>query len=263
MFKGDYNFFDYKYNIAGYDGQDFGGFPQKLYLIISFILIIGLLIILRKSSKKRVLTIIRIISIFLILFYISKTTWESVYDIKYTGSFNKYLLPFDTCSFVMLAGLISSFFKGKIKDYSDSWLVTGCVVGGFANMLFLNAFKYYPFLSFGAFYSMIWHLLMVFLGLLLIVTNYVDVNYKTILKGFLFHFCVSLVIIPIDFLYNFDFMLYKDLGGVPIFEDIATKLSTNNLGFINPIMMLILYFIAFNVVILIAMGIKKLIHVKK
>ncbi|MBQ6282878.1 MAG: YwaF family protein [Bacilli bacterium] len=258
MFRGNYNFFEYKYNIVGYTGQDYGGFAQKLYLIISVILMVILLISLRKSSKEKVLKIIRGISIFLILFYIGKTTWESVYDIKLSGSFNTGLLPFDTCSIPMLAGLIAGFGKGKIKKYAECWLCTGGIVGGFATMLFLNAFKYYPFLSFGAFYSMIWHFLMVFLGLLLIVTNYVDTDFKTVLNGYIFHVIISLIVIPIDFIFNFDFMLYKDLGGVPIFEGIASKLTSMNLQLLNPILMLILYFIAFNIVVMIPMFIKKI-----
>ena len=258
MFRGNYNFFEYKYNIIGYTGQDYGGFAQKLYLIISVILMIILLVSLRKSSKEKVLKIIRGISIFLILFYIGKTTWESIYDIKLSGSFNTGLLPFDTCSIPMLAGLIAGFGKGKIKKYAECWLCTGGIVGGFATMLFLNAFKYYPFLSFGAFYSMIWHFLMVFLGLLLIVTNYVDTDFKTVLNGYIFHVIISLIIIPIDFIFNFDFMLYKDLGGVPIFEGIASKLTSMNLQLLNPILMLILYFIAFNIVLMIPMLIKKI-----
>ena len=35
MFFGDYSFFDYKYNISGYSGQDFGGPGQHLYLALS------------------------------------------------------------------------------------------------------------------------------------------------------------------------------------------------------------------------------------
>lgn len=260
MFKGNYNFFDYKYNIPGYTGQDFGGSAQIIYLITSIILITALLIILRKSSKEKVLKIIRITSVFLLLFYIAKTSWESIYDIKITGSFNTGLLPLDTCSIIMLAGLISGFSKGKIKEYADCWLATGGVVGGISNMLFLNAFKYYPFFSFGAFYSMIWHFLMVFLGLLLMITKYINIEYKTIIKGFLFHLVISLIIIPIDFIYNFDFMLYKNLGGVPIFEDIASNLTSKGLQFINPIMMIALYFIAFNIVLIIPITIKKLNH---
>ena len=260
MFKGNYNFFEYKYNIISYQGQDYGGFAQYLYLFISIFLLIVLLMFMRKISKDKILKIIRVVSVFLVLFYIIKTAWESFYDIKYNGSFNWGLLPLDSCSIIMLAGIISGFAKGKIREYTDSWIATGSIVGGIATMLYLNAFKYYPFLSFGAFYSMIWHFLMVFLGLLLIITNYVQINYKTVLKGFAFHIIFSLFVIPIDFIFNFDFMMYKSLGGIPIFEDIATTFTQNGLSFINPVMMIILYFIAFNLIFLISNGIKILVN---
>ena len=263
MFSGDYGFFDYKYNITGYNGQDYGGLAQYVYLIISVILLVVLLIVFRKYSKKKVLKIIRIISIFLVIFYISKTTWESIYDIKLSGSFNTGLLPLDACSIIMLAGFISGFSKEKIKKYADSWIATGSIVGGIGTIVSLNAFKYYPFFSFGASYSMIWHFLMIFIGLLLIITNYVEISYKTVIRGFIFHLIISLFVIPIDYIFNFDFMMYKDLGSIPIFEDIATKLTQNGLGFINPIIMLILYFIAFSIVFMIPLLIKRIKKEKK
>ena len=262
MFRGNYNFFDYKYNITGYTGQDYGGFAQYLYLIISVIIMVTLLIILRKSSKGRVHNIIKVVSIFLTILYIAKTTWESIYDIKLIGSFNTGLLPLDTCSIIMLAGLISGFGKGKLKTLADSWLSTGGVVGGIATMIFLNAFKYYPFFSFGAFYSMIWHFLMVFIGLLIIVTNYVEIKYTTVVYGYIFHLLISLIVIPIDFIYKFDFMMYLNLGGIPIFEDIASYLTSINLQLLNPIMMSIIYYIAFNIVFIVPIIIKK-ISIKK
>ena len=258
MFKGNYSFFDYKYNIVGYSGQDYGGLAQYIYLIISIILLIILLIYFKKASKKKVLKIIKTLSIFLVVFYLFKTTWESIYDIKLEGSFNTGLLPFDACSIIMFAGIIASFTKGKVKKYALSWIATGGIVGGIATMLYLNAFKYYPFFSFGAFYSMIWHFLMVFMGLLLIVTKSVEINYKTVIKGFIFHLIFSLIVIPIDFIFDFDFMMYKYLGGIPIFEGIATKLIEKGLIILNPLLMLILYFLAFNIVFIIPILIKKL-----
>ncbi len=260
MFHGNYNFFDYKYNISNYTGQDYGSFPQYLYLIISVILLFILLIILRKESKKRVLKIIKFTSIFMIILYITKTSWESIFDIKLTGSFNTGLLPFDTCSIIMWASLIAGFCKGRIKKYAECWIATGGIVGGIATMLFLNAFKYYPFLSFGAFYSMIWHFLMVFLGLLLIVTKYIDLNYNMVIKGYIFHIIISLFIIPIDFIYNYDFMLYLNLGGIPIFENIASSLTSMNLQILNPLLMLILYFISFNIIYTLSIIIKKILN---
>ena len=193
----------------------------------------------------------------MIVLYIAKTTWESIYDIKLSGSFNTGLLPLDTCSIIMYAGLLAGFCKGKIGKAASSWLATGGVVGGVATMLYLNAFKYYPFFSFGAFYSMIWHFLMVFLGLLLIVTKHVDIKFSTVLYGFMFHFIISLIVIPLDFIFNWDFMLYLNLGGVPIFEDIASKLTAQNLQFLNPILMLVLYFIAFGIII----GVAKILSI--
>ncbi len=257
MFRGNYNFFEYKYNIENYHGQDYGSFAQYFYLIISIILIIVLLIILRKSSREKVNSIIKFIGIFMIVFYIIKTTWESYYDIKLSGSFNTGLLPFDTCSIIMYACLISGFCKGKVKKYADAWLVTGGMVGGIAAMLFLNAFKYYPFLSFGAFYSMIWHFLMVFVALLLVVTGYVKINYSVVLHGFAFHFVISIVVIIIDFIYNFDFMLYLHLSSIPYFEDIASKLTSMNMQMLNPLLMLFLYFVAFNIIYLFYLIIRK------
>ena len=266
MFHGKYNFFDYKYNIVGYNGQDFGSISQYLYLVISIIFLIVLLILLRKTKKERVLNVIRWISLFMIFFYIAKTTWESIYDIKKFGSFNTYLLPLDSCSMIMFASLLAGFSKGKLKSLSESWICTGGIVGGIATMVILNALNYYPFFSFGAFYSMLWHFLMVFLGCLLIVTNYVELNYKLVLKGFLFHFLFSLIVIPVDFINNLDFMMYLNLGSIPFFEGIASSFTAHSLQFLNPIMMLLLYFIAFNVIFLVAILLKKLIgglHGKK
>ena len=259
MFQGKYSFFDYKYNINGYNGQDFGSIAQYLYLTISIILLIVLLTILRKIKKEKVLKIIRFISLFMIFFYIVKTTWESIYDIKMFGSFNVYLLPLDACSMVMLTAFLAGFSKGKLKSLSECWLCTGGIVGGLATMVILNALNYYPFFSFGAFYSMLWHFLMVFLGCLLIVTNYVELNYKMVLKGFLFHFLFSLIVIPVDFIYDLDFMMYRNLGSVPFFENVASLFNSHGLQFLNPIMMLLLYFIAFNVIFLVAVLIKKVI----
>lgn len=256
MFTGDYGYFDYKGNITGYTGQDYGGFAQYLYLAISLVALIGLLIALRKVPKEKVLKLIGFLGIFLTVFYIGKTVWESYYDVKVTGAFNTGLLPFDTCSLIMPAGIMAGFGKGKIQRIAESWIATGGIIGGFATMLFLNAFFYYPFLSFGATYSMIWHFLMVFMGLLVLVSSRPPVRFSIVTEAFIFHLIASVIVIPVDFVYDFDFMLYRYLGHVPFFEGVATRLREAGFEFVNPVIMLILYFVFFAVVWLIAAGIK-------
>lgn len=248
MFQGSHHFFDYKYNITGYTGQDFGGTAQHLYLALSLVLIALLLIALRKLPREKVRLIVGIGGIFLTVFYLSKTSWESWYDIRQTGAFNPYLLPLDTCSFIMPAAILTGFGKGKLQQMAEAWVSTGSILGGFANMLFLNAFKYYPFFSFGAVYSMLWHFLMLFMGLLLIVTEQPPLRFSTALQGYRLHFWISIFVIPVDFIFCFDFMLYRELGGIPFFEGIAARFSQQGLAFLNPLMMLILYFAAFSLI---------------
>ena len=256
MFTGNYNFFAYKYNIPGYSGQDYGGIAQYLYLAISAVLLVALLIALRKTSHERMRRIIGFIGVFMTVFYIGKTSWESYYDITQNGGFNFWLLPFDSCSLIMPAAIIAGFAKGKVREVAEAWIATGGIVGGFATMLFLKAFNFYPFLSFGAFDSMIWHFLMVFMGLLVLVVTPRNIPFSIVTKGFLFHLAASAIVIPINYIWNFDFMMYKDLGGVPFFEGVASDLTERGLGFLNPLLMLILYFAAFSLIWLIAAGIK-------
>ncbi|MBR3423566.1 MAG: YwaF family protein [Clostridia bacterium] len=256
MFTGSYNFFDYKYNIPGYSGQDYGGIAQYLYLAISAVLLVALLVALRKTAREKALRLIGFIGIFMTLFYIGKTSWESYYDVRLNGGFNFWLLPFDSCSLIMPAAIMAGFAKGKVRAFAEAWVATGGIVGGFATMLFLKAFNYYPFLSFGAFYSMLWHFLMVFMGLLVLVVTPRNIPFSIVTKGFLFHLAASAIVIPINYIWNFDFMMYKDLGGVPFFEGVASDLTERGLGFLNPLLMLILYFASFSLVWLIAAGIK-------
>ena len=161
MFQG-YGFFDYKYNIPGYDGQDFDSPARLIYIIASFVLITLFLILFRKTKKEQVTLMMRIIGIFMVSIYLIKTTWESYYDITTGRGFNLGLLPFDTCSLIMPTMIVAGFAKGKAQKAASAWIATGGIAGGISNLLFLQALKYYPFFTFAAFYSMLWHFLMVF-----------------------------------------------------------------------------------------------------
>ena len=114
----------------------------------------------------------------------------------------------------------------------------------------------FPFWSFGAFYSMTWHFIMVFTGLLLYVADYTEQDYSVVLYGFLFQVAASLIAIPLDFMSGYDFMLYRDLGGVPVFESVADRLTAQGLGFLNPLLMTELYFAAFNLIFFIILGVR-------
>ena len=225
MFSG-YGFFDYKYNIPGYAGQDYQGMGRYLYMGVSLALLLGLSLFFafRKPEKEKIVWYLRIAAIAFTASYIIKTTWESYFDIATGRGFNWGLLPLDTCSIVMPACFLAGFGKGKFKEIGEAWLVTGAIVGGLSNLLFLQALKYYPFFTFGAFYSMLWHFFMVFTGLFLWVTRYVKPRWIIIVYAMILHTAVSLIAIPLNYAYDWDFMLYRYAGGIPLFEGIADRI---------------------------------------
>ncbi len=244
MFSG-YGFFDYKYNIPGYEGQDYNGMGRYIYLGVSVGLLLILLFLFRNAKKETVLKYLRISGIAITALYLIKTTWESIYDITTGRGFNWYLLPFDTCSIIMWTALLAGFGKGIFKKAGESWIATGGIVGGVSNLLFLQALKYYPFFTFGAFYSMIWHFYMVFTGLFLWVTGYVKPAFSTLIIAFAFHLIVSAIVIPMDYIWEFDFMLYRTAGGVPFFEGVSEKLAASGYAWVTTPMMVAVYFACF------------------
>ena len=258
MFEG-YSFFDYKYNIEGYSGQDYDGFGRPLYMGLSLFFLVVVAIIFRKAKKENILKYLRISGIVYIIFYIVKTVWESYFDITTGRGFNVYILPFDTCSIVMLASVLAGFSKGKVKDAATGWLVVGGIVGGLSNIFFLRALNYYPFFTFGALYSMLWHFFMTFTGVLLIITDYVKLDFKTIFYAFIFHLSYSIPVIILDYVYGWDYMLYYNAGGAPFIEDVASNLINNNLRFVVTLMMIMIYFALFATIIYASYGIKRTI----
>jgi len=260
MFDGKYGFFDWKYSIAGYSGQDYDGMGRYIFLIASLVLLPLLAVIFRKAKHEKIRVYLAVVGIFLTALYIAKTVWESYFDITIGGGFNFSILPFDTCSLIMPAAIIAGFAKGKVKQAADAWLATGGIVGGISNLLFLQALKYYPFWTFGAFYSMIWHFLMVFTGVLMIVTNYVKLDFKTVLYAFIFHMAFSVVVIPIDYIRDVDFMLYRYAGGAPLIEKLGETMAAQNMHWVTTIVMIIAYFGCFCLITYFSLGVKKLVH---
>lgn len=242
MWNGQYHFFDYKYNIEGYSGQDYDGAGRWLYLIFALVSIAILLVIFRNAKRRHVDLYIKIVGFAMPVLEIAKVTWESYWDIKTGRGFNwEGLLPLYTCSLFIYCMLAAALSKGKIRDWCLSWVCTIGLVGGFSNVLFIRGLKWYPFFTFGAFYSMIFHYVMVFTALFLVVTRYKEYRFSDIWKAFAVHCIFSIIVIPTDFHHHWDYMQYYEAGGVPLLEDVSDRFADAGYRFLTAPMMLAVY----------------------
>ena len=160
------------------------------HLILVIVTILGIIISLKKtasSSKEDVKKIIKTLTIILWIFEIIVISFKiKTGGIRYIENY----VPLYYCSILLYAGLLSSFGKNKLKRMGDVFLATGGIIGGIIFIIFpTTSLPTYPMLHFVSLHSFLFHGIMVYLGILLNVTNYIelkssDIKYYATLVGF-------------------------------------------------------------------------------
>jgi len=156
-----------------------------------------------------------------IIYSISKNSWYEI---------NTYL-PLYYCSILLYAGLLSSYGKGALKRIGDVSLATGSIIGGIIFMIYPStSLTYYPAYHVLSIHSFLFHGTMVYLGILLNQTNYVelklsDVKYFAVLVGIM-----SVVALIINNIFNSNLMFISQYCDFfPI--NLIYKLTNGNILF--------------------------------
>lgn len=259
MWEGNYSFFDYKYNIEGYSGQDYDGAARWWYLALSVAAILVLLFVFRAASLRNVERYLRVVAIVMPVLEIVKITWESVWDVKTGRGFNwEGLLPIYTCSLFLYCMAAAALSRGRLREMCLSWVCTIGFVGGMSNLLFIQGLKWYPVFTFGAMYSMVFHFVMVFTALFFVVTGFVRFRFRNILWAAGVHLAFSAAVIPVDYIFHWDYMQYYDAGCVPLIEGAVDRFEAMGARFLCVPLMLAAYFALDAVLGLLYLGYAKL-----
>lgn len=188
------------------------------HIKLLIITIIGIIIALKKTTnktKEEVKRIIKTCTIAMCFLEVITIIFKLL-----TGdpkNLNNYV-PLYYCSLLLYAGLLSSFAKGELKRIGDVFLATGGIIGG---MVFLilptTSLPTYPALHFISLRSFLYHGIMVYLGLLINMTHYIelevkDIKYYALLVGIV---CVLAYIVNKIFGSNLMF-ISQNFPGMPI-----------------------------------------------
>ena len=238
-------FFDYKDDLVGYHGQDYMSIGQFVFLFIAILAIILISVFLRKIEHKKIDKFLKVLAIIIPVLEVTKIIVESYFDIKYHGSFNfSGLLPLYTCSLFIYTLPLAAFAKGKVKECCLAFLTTISIFAGMTNFIMAAILLTYPFFNFHTFVSLNFHFWMVFVGVFLISTKYYVPKWKDVIKGFIPVACLSLIVIPIDYIFKWDYMMYRDGWGCPDFiRNLAKSLGEKGLLFIYTLIVFIAYFL--------------------
>ena len=188
------------------------------HIILLIITIIGIIIALKKTvtkSKKEIKQIIKRCTILVwILEAIIVSFKLATGDIR---NINNYV-PLYYCSLLLYAGALSSFTKGTLKRVGDVFLATGGIAGGLIFMIFpTTSLPIYPMMHIVSLLSFLFHGIMLYLGILINITNYItlqlkDIKYYASLVGII---CLLAFILNKKFDSNLMF-ISKNFPGTPI-----------------------------------------------
>ena len=238
----DYHFFDYKHNISGFDSDLFST-THIIYIVLAYVLTFLLSFLFRKARHKRIDVGLKILSIFSLLFEITKISWESWWDITTGRGFNyEGILPIYTCSLFIYTLLVAAWTRGRARRYALSFLGTIGLLYGAIGVVYCNGLNFYPFWTFGAFYSLYFHTAMFATGVFLLMTGSIKLRWSDSLRAMVPILLLAIVAIPVNHFFGpkgADYMLIYSGDGVPLYQDLSAWLASKGLRFVYTIIMLV------------------------
>lgn len=157
---------------------------------------------------KKVTIIAWILEIIKIIFNISKNSIKAV---------NTYV-PLYYCSVLLYAGLLSFFAKGKLKRAGDVTLATATVIGGASFLIYPStSLPTYPVFHFISLHSFFYHGMMVYIGILLNATKYVELRLGDVKYVASIIISMSIAALIINKIFDANLMfISKNFPGTPV-----------------------------------------------
>lgn len=155
------------------------GIEHLIFFVITIFCVGMALHYTKNKSHDKVKKIIKNVSITLWILEIIKIVFNLV-----SGNASKpnTYIPLYFCSLILYAGILSSFGKGFLKKVGDVFIATGGIIGGFFFLICPNtSTTIYPAFHYITMQSFIFHGSMVYLGILALITKYIELEKRDII----------------------------------------------------------------------------------
>ncbi len=180
-----------------------------LILFIITIVLVGIaLFFSRKKNQKDVLNMIKVETVILWILEILKI----IFNLKVGNASNpNTYIPLYYCSLILYAGILSGFCRGKLKRVGDVFLSTGAIIAGICFLICPNtSLSTYPMLHFISLHSFFLHGTMVYLGLLVNITNYIELKKEDIKYYFTFISIIGIIALIFNSIFGSNLMFISD-----------------------------------------------------
>ena len=204
IYKLTMRYFFHHFTSDAFANTEFGIFTGEhfIWMIIAAVALALSLFIFRNIDDGALFRFIRITAIVLLVSEVVK-----IVIILYWGNFDigQDLPLWLSSMFVYLLPFVG-FAKGRLRQHAINSIVSIYFVGGVLTMIMPLILYYYPLLNFFSFHSLIYHWLMIFIALLLLIRGHVNINLKQ------FHFIIvpflimAVIALPVNAIFDGDYM---------------------------------------------------------
>lgn len=169
----------------------------------------------KTTNKNDIKKIIKITTIIVWILEILKIGFMCI--IGEANNLNR-VMPLYYCSLLLYAGILSSYGKGIFKKMGDVFLGTGGIIGGIVFLLFpTTSLPEFPLFHFISFHSFFFHGTMIYLGLLLYKSKYIELKFSDFKYYALLILLICLGAYAVNTRYDCNLMfISKDFPGTPI-----------------------------------------------
>ena len=167
----------------------------------------------RNISKEMYFKLIKIFAIVLTVLEVLKIflSWS-----EKNFQLNAWM-PLFFCSLFIYALWMATSKRTSIRGLGLSYIACATIIAGLAFIIFpTTSFAWYPIFHFKCLYSMLYHSLMVYSGIMLYVTKVFELDIKAVLKYCIFTLSFMILALIININFGSNLMFISNPGVVPI-----------------------------------------------
>lgn len=198
--------------------------PHLIALVICLLLIIIGVYYSKKLKEKNIYIIIKIVAIIVALLELIKIGYKFYYGQVHLDAW----FPLAYCSLFIYSTWMAGFGKGKIRKIGLSFLVGGGIIAGLAFLIFpTTSLMMHPIFHFLSIHSMIFHSLMMYVGIVCYTHKLFTFNKESYISYFLFCFIFIIMALVVNKIYGCNMMFLKEPFNIPIplLQEIQNKMQ--------------------------------------
>lgn len=182
--------------------------------IVMCFLLVGIAVFFtRHISRDRYMVCLRVFTLILTVLEIFKISWNLKHGYNSVDSW----LPLYFCSLFLYALWFTWSSKSVIREIGLAYIAMACVIAGTVFIVFpTTSFSSYPIFHFQCIYSMIYHSVMIYSGIMLFKTKTIDVDLKLVIKYVVFCAIFMSLGLLVNLMFDGNMMFLSNPYRIPI-----------------------------------------------